>query len=70
MIHEKFIKVARIDFESEEIFDCKVMKKIKQLQANGIQKVSFSQIASDEILKIAEDIKDWDITDKELFEDF
>lgn len=53
---------------SEEIFDLKVMEKIKQLEADGVETVPFSQIANHDVLKAVKEAENWDIKDEELFE--
>lgn len=57
-----------IDGLSEEIFDLKVIDRIREMEREGYEKVKFKELASAKVLTALQEIKDWEISDEELFE--
>ena|SRR5690625_4028540 len=61
--------IQLIEQLSGQLFDYKVANKIKEIEEKGYEAVPFSEIATPKIMKIAEEIEDWEITDEELFDE-
>lgn len=62
------VRVIKMGDLSEEIFDLKVINKIKELEKKDYKTVSFAEIANDKVLKAIEEIENWNIADEDLFE--
>lgn len=54
--------------DNEVLANEQTIQRIEDAENNGVIKHKFEEFATEEDIRIAKEVKDWDITDEELFE--
>src|SRR5690625_1151781 len=64
--YNNFVQV--IEDLSEEIFNLKVIDRIKEMEREGYKTLTFDEVATPELMALAKEVENMDISDQELFE--